>query len=154
MATNNNLLLSRAKVANAAKSSTAKPSNALKTADQIYMDAYNAYASQLKANADAQKSGLQRQSENNKNNINSSYNDSARQYYINYKQNQQALPEQLSGLGITGGASESALLKTQASYGQNLAKNESGRNSDIASADNSFLSNSASLDNVCSLRWR
>lgn len=74
---------------------------------------------------------------------NKQYDNSARQAYINYRQSQNALPEQLSNLGVTGGASETAGLKLTANYGTNIANNEASRNSAIADYKNTYSKNVA-----------
>ena len=58
---------------------------------------------------------------------NRQYNDNANTYYQMYKQNQAKLPENLSRLGITGGASETASLNQLNNYSTNLYNNESAR---------------------------
>lgn len=63
--------------------------------------------------------------------IESVYDDSARDYYRLYRTQETELPEQLSSVGATGGASESAALRLMNNYSDNLYKNESARNRDI-----------------------
>ena len=58
---------------------------------------------------------------------NSEYDDLARQAFINMKLSQKALPQQLSALGISGGGSESANLKLQTNYQNNLHTSEQQR---------------------------
>lgn len=58
---------------------------------------------------------------------NRQYNDNANTYYQMYRQNQAKLPENLSRLGITGGASETASLNQLNNYSSNLYNNESAR---------------------------
>lgn len=58
---------------------------------------------------------------------NRQYNDNANTYYQMYRQNQAKLPENLSRLGITGGASETASLNQLNNYSNNLYNNESAR---------------------------
>ena len=99
-----------------------------------YMDLYEAYQSQLQSNAASQKEYLQKMYGETADILNKNYDKSANNAYINYRQSQAQLPEQLSNLGITGGASESANLKLQSAYGTNLSNNEFSRNNDIASA--------------------
>ena len=70
--------------------------------------------------------------------INTNYDDSARNYYQLYKTQQAQLPENLSKLGVTGGASESAQLNLLNSYANNLYKNESGRNVQLAGVDQDY----------------
>lgn len=65
--------------------------------------------------------------QNMQNMTNRQYNDNANTYYQMYKQNQAKLPENLSRLGITGGASETASLNQLNNYSTNLYNNESAR---------------------------
>ena len=58
---------------------------------------------------------------------NSNYDELARQAYILKRQNENALPQQLAALGISGGGSESANLSLAANYENNLASNEQAR---------------------------
>ena len=58
---------------------------------------------------------------------NSEYDDLAREAYINMRLGQNALPQQLSALGISGGGSESANLKLQTNYQNNLHSSEQQR---------------------------
>lgn len=52
--------------------------------------------------------------------VNTLYDDAARQAYISHMQGQRAMPGQLAALGMTGGASESSMLQAQAAYQNNL----------------------------------
>ena len=58
---------------------------------------------------------------------NSQYDEMARQAYINMRQSANALPQQLAALGISGGGSETANLKLQTNYQNNLNQNEQAR---------------------------
>lgn len=55
------------------------------------------------------------------------YDDLARQAYILKRQQEMALPQQLSAMGISGGGSESANMQLQANYQNNLNNNEKAR---------------------------
>ena len=79
-----------------------------------------------------QNAALQNANKLNQEQINSNYDNSAREYYRLYKTQQKQLPENLSRLGVTGGASESSQLKLLNSYSDNLYKNESARNNQLA----------------------
>ena len=61
------------------------------------------------------------------NQIYSNYDELARQAYILKRQNENALPQQLAALGISGGGSESANLALAANYENSLASNEQAR---------------------------
>ena len=88
---------------------------------------------QMYANMQAQQNAaLQNANRLNQDQINSAYDNSAREYYRLYKTQQKQLPETLSRLGVTGGASESSQLKLLNSYSDNLYKNESARNNQLA----------------------
>ena len=88
---------------------------------------------QMYANMQAQQNAsLQNANRLNQDQINSAYDNSAREYYRLYKTQQKQLPENLSRLGVTGGASESSQLKLLNSYSDNLYKNESARNIELA----------------------
>ncbi len=58
-----------------------------------------------------------------------------RQLYIDSKQTERRLPEQLAALGYTGGATESALLRNRLGYEQALRDNEAARISGEADID-------------------
>ena len=60
-------------------------------------------------------------------NANSQYDDLAREAYINMRQSQNTLPQQLAALGISGGGSETANLKLQTNYQNNLHTSEQQR---------------------------
>lgn len=88
---------------------------------------------QMYANMQSQQNAaLQNANRLNQEQINSNYDNSAREYYRLYKTQQKQLPETLSRLGVTGGASESSQLKLLNSYSDNLYKNESARNNQLA----------------------
>lgn len=88
---------------------------------------------QMYANMQSQQNAaLQNANKLNQEQINSNYDNSAREYYRLYKTQQKQLPETLSRLGVTGGASESSQLKLLNSYSDNLYKNQSARNNQLA----------------------
>lgn len=66
---------------------------------------------------------------------NSQFDNSAKNYYTMYRQNQMAMPEKLSNLGVTGGASETALLKLMNQYSGNMYNNENSRNNTISTTN-------------------
>lgn len=70
---------------------------------------------------------IEKARKNMQNMTNRQYNDNANAYYQMYKQNQNKLPENLSRLGINGGASETAALGLLNNYASNLYNNESAR---------------------------
>lgn len=66
------------------------------------------------------------------------YDDSARNYYRLYRSQERDLPEQLSSIGATGGATESAALRLMNGYSDNLYKNENSRNGAIYDAESGY----------------
>lgn len=90
---------------------------------------------QLKARESAFNSG--------KSLLNTQANDASRQAYIQYMQSKKALPEQLSAVGINGGAAESSLLGLEGSYGNNLNSIESAKNKGIAELEAQYESGAA-----------
>lgn len=103
-----------------------------------YMEMYDAYASRLEGMSAAQKAAAEARYKETLGLLNSNYDRSANYAYVNYKQGQKALPEDLSNMGITGGASESAGIKLQNAYGANLANNEYSRGNDLAKARGNY----------------
>lgn len=100
-------------------------SAALKGIKEGYDTMYKNYASGLVNDGTFQ--AIENARQNSQDTTNRQYNDAARNYYSQYMQNQKALPERLSNLGVTGGATESALLKLMNQYSGNLYQNQSAR---------------------------
>lgn len=122
---------------------------------------YDQIAQQQKeANALAVKQGTERL-ESQKDSINKSYDDSARQAYIASMQSKKNLPQQLAANGITGGATETANLKLQTNYENNLndininraksindidtAINDLKNDGDLSSAEQALATSQAAL---------
>lgn len=103
-----------------------------------YMELYEAYASRMEGMSASQKAALEAKYKEAYGLLNKNYDRNANYAYINYKQGQKQLPEELSNLGVTGGASESAVAKLQNAYGQNLSQNEYERNNQLASARSNY----------------
>ena len=121
------------------KTVTATAKNAKSaTASTPYEDAYNKGKKMYEDNAAEQRKYLEDSYKKQVEGINENYDRTANQTYVQYRQNQKALPEQLSNIGMTGGATESANLKLQAAYGTNLADNEFNRNNDLTEAGTSY----------------
>ena len=93
-------------------------------------NAYGGYVTQLQSGANNANAALESARQNALAGIKSTYDDSARNYYRLYKTQEKELPEQLSSIGATGGATESAALRLMNSYSDNLYKNEAARNKD------------------------
>lgn len=90
-----------------------------------YDDIYTKYANGLVNDGSFQ--AIENARANALDSANSQYNDAAKNYYTQYKQNQMALPERLSNLGVTGGATESALLRLMNQYSGNVYQNQQAR---------------------------
>ena len=85
-----------------------------------------------------QNAALQQAQQASEDQINNVYDMAARNYYQLYKTQKAKLPENLSKVGVTGGASESAQLKLMNDYSENLYKNESARNSQLESVNQNY----------------
>lgn len=96
------------------------------TRDEIY-DNYNGIAETQAQAAQAGLALLQQQIAAQEQTANSEYDDLARQAYIAKRQSENALPQQLAALGISGGGSETANLKLQTNYQNNLNQSEQAR---------------------------
>lgn len=94
---------------------------------QGYNKQYNQYKNTMTEQADRQKAD-----------VNSKYDSSQRNNYVQYMMNKKDLPEQMAKLGISGGASETSALRQNTNYENNYNNLERGRNSDIAGIDNSL----------------
>ena len=118
------------------------PASTANAAYQTQLEQQSAYENQLKqlqakeeAAAEAQAEAQRQQIAANKQSINDSYDNSAREAYITSMQNQKALPALMSTQGMTGGATESSMLNLQTNYENNLADLENARNTALANAD-------------------
>lgn len=101
------------------------------TEDQIrknYANEYNLYNSQRKAEADRASAAANQQ-----------YDNMQRSNYVDYRMNQRDMPEQLARQGITGGASETSLLRGQTNYENNRAATELQRGSRLGDINNAYL---------------
>ena len=87
------------------------------------------------AGYEAQKTGVNRQ-----------YDSSAKELYAGYLNTSKKLPQQLEAQGITGGASESANLKMQNNYMQNLYSQEMARNQALSQIDAAIASATANAE--------
>ena len=92
---------------------------------------FDNYVTQLQGGAGNANAALEEARSNALAGIKSTYDDSARNYYRLYRTQEKELPEQLSSIGATGGATESAALRLMNNYSDNLYKNETARNQDI-----------------------
>lgn len=101
-------------------------------------EATNQYLAMLQQGQDQANSALDAARADDLAKIKAIYDDSARNYYRLYKSQKNELPEQLSSIGATGGASESAALRLMGAYSDNLYKNENARNNDIYDANSGY----------------
>ena len=93
-----------------------------------YAKALADYTNQRNAEADRERAS-----------VNSNYDNTQRQNYVQYMQNKRDLPEQMARMGVSGGgASETSALRAQTNY-ENLYNNtERSRNSDIGKINNTL----------------
>ena len=115
---------------------------------------------QKEANALAIKQGTDRL-ESQKDSINQSYDENARQAYIANMKSKKNLPQQLAASGVTGGATETANLNLQTNYENNLndininrvnaindidnAINELKNNGDLSAAEQALATSQSAL---------
>ena len=92
-------------------------------------------AAQLKAQVDRQIADLD-----------TSYQDNARQAYVQKMQAQRDLPQQLAAQGISGGLSESGNIALNTHYGNQLAAHRAQRDAGAANANLQYGTNLASLN--------
>lgn len=85
-------------------------------------DKYDKMADDLASQIDASINLGVSKYENQIDSVNSSYDDAARQAYIQSVQAKDALPQELAALGATGGASESSQIALSTNYQNNLAQ--------------------------------
>lgn len=101
------------------------------TEDQIrknYAKQLSEYDAQRKAEADRATAAANQQ-----------YNNMQRSNYVDYRMAQRDLPEQLARQGITGGASETSLLRGQTNYENNRNATELQRGSRLGEINNAYL---------------
>lgn len=70
--------------------------------------------------------------------VNSNYDNTQRQNYVQYMQNQKELPEQLARMGVTGGASETSALRARTNYENNFNNTERSRGTEIGNINNAL----------------
>ena len=97
----------------------------------------NKYAGYYKAYQDRQKAMAGQQTAAK----NASYDRAQNANYINYMLAQKALPEQMARLGLSGGASESSLLRQNTNYENTRFNTETGRQNDINSINQTMNTN-------------
>lgn len=100
---------------------------------------YDDFEDQIAAmNAASVKQGVNRL-ESQRSGINSTYEDSAKQAYINYLRQQYQMPETLAAQGINGGATETASLGLTNNYNTSLTSINNEKNKAITTLDNSIV---------------
>lgn len=107
-------------------------------------DAYAKRGELLKGNYDDTLAQLQGQYDYGAQGVNQNADRAQQQAYINYMMSKRDLPQQLSALGINGGASESRLAGLYNSYGNARNEVDTGRNSDLAMLLNTLNQNKSS----------
>ena len=107
-------------------------------------DAYAKRGELLKGNYDDTLTQLQGQYDYGAQGVNQNADRAQQQAYINYMMSKRDLPQQLSALGINGGASESRLAGLYNSYGNARNEVDTGRNSDLAMLLNTLNQNKSS----------
>lgn len=70
--------------------------------------------------------------------VNSNFDNTQRQNYVQYMQNQRELPEQLARMGVTGGASETSALRARTNYENNYNNTERSRGTEIGNINNAL----------------
>ena len=105
-----------------------------------YMDLYSAFEEQTKKKGNTYKTKLKEQYDVSRGDGGRAYDTSAEEQYVNYMQQQRALPEELASAGITGGAAESSLIRLKAGYGQGLGNIERQRASSLSDLQKSYMS--------------
>lgn len=137
---------------------TAGGTNVSSTSD---VNPYDAYAERLQKEYDEQRDLIEKQNRlaveqgvnrlnAQKNNINQSADDNARQAYIMHMQQKKALPQQLASQGVTGGATETANLGLASDYQNNVNTINQNRANSIQDIDNAIvdLQNTGDLNTV------
>lgn len=92
-----------------------------------YAKALADYTNQRNAEADRARSQ-----------VNSNYDNTQRQNYVQFMQNQRELPEQLARMGVSGGASETSALRARTNYENNYNNTERSRGTEIGNINNAL----------------
>lgn len=116
---------------------------------QLLAKTQSEYAAIAKQQEEAQRAAIAAgvgQLENNRLGINSGYDDVARQLYIDRRQAERKIPQQLAAQGYTGGLSESSNLNLQTAYQEYLSQGEKARIGELANLDTAIANLQASGD--------
>lgn len=121
----------------------------------VYQQAIDSYTRQqkeqeafLKQQRDNQVKKLKSQVDSQKNALEKTYQDNARQTYIQKMQAQRDLPQQLAAQGVSGGLSESGNIALNSNYGNLLSEYKKERDSGVADLNAAYTSDVADLDNT------
>lgn len=85
--------------------------------------------------------GQNKQANQQRADVNKNYDSAQRDNYVSYMMNKRELPAQLASLGVTGGGSETAAIRSQTNYENNRNLTERGRNADLKSISDALANN-------------
>ena len=105
----------------------------------LYDDSYSAALRQLKTLTDAKTRQTTSAYDAEKSKVNRSYADMFRQLYIDREQSKKNLAQQMAAYGMTGGASESAILGLDTDYQEALRQGEQSRIEAISNLEQAIL---------------
>ena len=97
-----------------------------------YLSAYEAYANSANQQANRQQQYLNQTLQQNNATTNANFDSAQRQAYVDYMRKQRNLGNQLSALGVNGGASETGQLNLYNNYGASHAAIEQQRAAELA----------------------
>lgn len=83
--------------------------------------------------------GQKAMTDNQINNLKVQYDDTNKRHYLNYLKSKNALPQQLSAMGYTGGLSETSALGLANEYANNVAETEAQKNAEISGLNAQLL---------------
>jgi hypothetical protein len=116
---------------------------------QLLADMQAQYAAIGKQQEEAQRAALAAgvgQLEGNRTGIQQGYDDLARQLYIDRRQAERKIPQQLSAQGYSGGLAESSNVNLQTAYQELLAQGERARLGEMSNLDTAIANLQASGD--------
>lgn len=134
----------QAKAQELAAQQRAAAESAYRTGMERLGEAWNSKTSALKDNLNSTLSGLQRQYDSSKNEVNADANKSLREAYINYMLNKKNLNQNLSAQGIGGGAAESTYAGMYNNYGNSRNNINTTLNDNLTSLENMYQGNISS----------
>jgi len=101
----------------------------------LYQQQYNEQEAANNAAYEAAAARAREVTQQNIDTLNQGYQGTNRQLYRDYMEHQRALPQQMAARGMSGGASESSMLRLRNSYEEGLNENERARLAQISSAE-------------------